>query len=529
MATTAVARSRREVLAIGKGRCMSMSAEGGERGSRDTTLEPVSRPRSTAEIDDVRADTGAREFDLNPRVILAGLLFVMSFVFVLALAAQPLHNFDTYFHLRFGQEFLRGHWSLRDPGSVSSFATQSWLPTQWLPEVVMAKTEDWLGLAGVAWLSGLQIVALVFTLYLVARRHAEPVLVAALMLPTLAACSIGLTARPQVLSYLFIAITLGAWLRTQEDGRARWWLIPLTWVWAMCHGMWPVGIGLGVVALLGLALDRAVDRKRWARLALVPLGSAVAAAVTPVGPALYGAVLGVGGRSHFFSEWQSPDYDHVPAAMAVAVCLVIALLLMLRASRRSWTHTLFLLVAGGCAVQSYRTLPIAAIILLPLVAAAGQSLLSSNAARIRRPERIAVLGAGALALVVLAVLVPHTSDQPPVEGAWVDPTLSALPAGTGVLTSWEEGSYLMWAHPQLDLLMHGYGDTFTIDELQRNEDILTLQPGWDSELRATGVTTAVLEPDDQLAYALRHQEGWHVVQRSADLEMLTAPAGWSAG
>ena len=51
--------------------------------------------------------------------------------------------------------------------------------------------------------------------------------------------------RPQVLSYLLIALTVGAWLRTWDDGRLRWWLVPVTWLWAMLHGMWPIGIGLG--------------------------------------------------------------------------------------------------------------------------------------------------------------------------------------------------------------------------------------------------------------------------------------------
>jgi hypothetical protein len=62
---------------------------------------------------------------------------------------RPLTNTDTYFHLRFGHEFLHG-WSLRHPGSVSTFATADWVPTQWLSEIVMAKTEDWFGLPGVA-------------------------------------------------------------------------------------------------------------------------------------------------------------------------------------------------------------------------------------------------------------------------------------------------------------------------------------------------------------------------------------------
>jgi hypothetical protein len=300
----------------------------------------------------------------------------------------------------------------------------------------------------------------------------------------------------------------------------------MTWLWAMCHGMWPVGIGLGVVAVGGLALDRATDRPGLLRAAGVPVASAVVAALTPVGPGLYGAVLGVGDRAHYFSEWQTPDFGHIFAAQALVVFFGLTLVLMLRAGRPSWTTLLLLLVAGGSAVQSYRTLPIAAIILLPLAARAAQSLVSSEHRPVGRIERAAVAGTGVAALALLALMVPATADRPPAQGSWVDPALSALPAGTPVLTSFQDGSYLMWSHPQLDLLAHGYGDTFTVPELRRNNDILTLEPGWVSELRSTGVTIAVLDPDSGLAYSLQHQEGWQVEHRSSALEMLRAPADW---
>ena len=88
---------------------------------------------------------------------MAGGLYLALLIAMGRAVATPLSNTDTYFHLRFGAEFLDG-WSLRHPGSVSSFATASWVPTQWLPEVVMARTEQWFGLAGVAWLFGLMIV-----------------------------------------------------------------------------------------------------------------------------------------------------------------------------------------------------------------------------------------------------------------------------------------------------------------------------------------------------------------------------------
>ena len=154
-------------------------------------------------------------------------------------AAQPLDNLDTYFHLRFGHEFLTGAWSLRHPGSVSTFATADWVPTQWLPQVVMAQVEEWFGLPGVAWLSGLLFLSLALAVYVACRRQAEPLVAAIVVSLTLVACTPGMSMRPQQISYLLVVVTTAAWLRARETGRAPWLLVPLTWVWTMCHGMWP--------------------------------------------------------------------------------------------------------------------------------------------------------------------------------------------------------------------------------------------------------------------------------------------------
>src|SRR3954465_4049310 len=173
-----------------------------------------------------RASSGFVTLVARPVVPLATLAVV--FVVMVRTAATPLSNPDAYFHLRFGREFLDG-WSLRDPGSVTTQATAHWVPTQWLPEIVMAKLDDWFGLAGVAWLAGLQVMGLVAALWVAARRRAEPLLAVALVMAALLGSSIGLSARPQVISYVLVVITVDAWLRTADDGRARWWLVPMTW------------------------------------------------------------------------------------------------------------------------------------------------------------------------------------------------------------------------------------------------------------------------------------------------------------
>jgi hypothetical protein len=159
--------------------------------------------------------------------VLAGGLVVGILAVLVRVAAAPLANTDTYFHLRFGAEFLH-HWSLVDPGSVSTFATRTWLPTQWLPEIAMAKMEAWFGLAGVAWLFGVQLVSLAVGLYVVSRRWVAPLTAGLLTVVALLASSSGLSMRPQTWSFLLVAVTAAAWFRTREDGRLRWWLVPVT-------------------------------------------------------------------------------------------------------------------------------------------------------------------------------------------------------------------------------------------------------------------------------------------------------------
>jgi hypothetical protein len=174
-----------------------------------------------------------------------------------------------------------------------------------------------------------------------------------------------------------------------------------------------------------------------------------------------------------------------------------------------------------------RTVPVGAAMLAPLAAGPLQALVGR-----RKPvevrERWAVLGGSALTLVVLGLAVPHTSDQPLSEPAWTEPALSSLPPGTKVLNDWGLGGYLMWRYPQLDLVMHGYGDTFTTAELTRNNNMLLVKPGWQHDLRDTGARVAVLRPRTMLASELITQEGWRIVHASDSLEMLKAPAGWQS-
>ena len=442
------------------------------------------------------------------------------------LAAQPLGNLDTYFHLRFGHEFLSGDWSLRDPGSVSSLATADWVPTQWLSEVVMAQTEDWFGLAGVAWLSGFLFLTLALVVYWACRRRAEPAVAALLVVLALIACTSGISMRPQLVSYVLVVVTIAAWQRAGDTGRVPWLLVPVTWVWTMCHGMWPVGIVIGVVAVLGLSLDRAHPRRTLARMAAVPVLSAAVSLLTPAGAGLFPAVLRVGSRARYFYEWNPPDYTKPWVATLVIILALAVVPRLRRAERVPWLDVLLLGLAAGCAVYSMRTVPVAACLAAPLAAAALQPAVGARPSVLRR-ERLLVVGGALLALATLAVLVPHTADEPRDTPAWLDGALGDLPAGTRVIDDSGFGGYLMWRFPQLDVVVHGYGDLYTDDELERNADIEGVRAGWVELVQDTDAAYAVLPPNSPLAYNLREVEGWTVLQHSDDLELLAPPPGWS--
>ncbi len=457
------------------------------------------------------------------RLVVPLLVLVGTLVALVVNTARPLTNTDTYFHLRFGEEFL-GPWSLRHPGSVSTFATRPWVPTQWLSEVLMARTEQWFGLGGLAFLSGLLEIALLVALYVVARRRADAWSAMPVTAVALWTMQYGLSMRPQVVSYLLVAVVTGAWLQTSDDHRVRWWLVPLVWLWAMLHGMWPVGLAISGVTVVGLALDRA-PLPVVARAAGVTLASAVAAALTPIGPPLYGAIAAVGSRRSYFVEWQQPTLVSWEA-LGLTVLVVATLVGWWRRGSLSWTEVVLLVLAVGLAVWSRRTVPVAAAMLTPLAAGALQGL-AGRRTPVDRRERRTVAVAVTLAVGALAVAVPFTSADPPEQPSWVDPALSALPAGTKVLDDWAYGGYLMWRHPQLDLMMHGYGDTFTTAELDRNQRLLALGPGWENDLRESGARVAVLRPS-ALSDVLAGREHWVVEHSSPDLVMLRAPTDWSA-
>jgi hypothetical protein len=382
----------------------------------------------------------------------------------------------------------------------------------------MYRFDRWFGLAGVAWLSGAWFVALAGTLLVTCRRHASPVVASSIAAFALLACNSGLSPRPQVLSYILVAVVVDAWIRTGSDGRPRWWLIPLTWLWAMLHGMWILGVVTSVVAAAGVSLDSSRPRRARLSYLAIPVGMAVAAAITPVGPRLYSAVVLVGSRGTTYSEWRPADFSD-PYNALFAVMLITSVALALRTGESSWLRIGLTLLTVGWALYSLRTVPFGAVTIAPLLA---RQLAAHTTpwSRVARAEKLAVGVAGSLALVSLGLTAPSAGEIH--EPSWVRPALTALPPGTPIIADLGQAGYLVWRYQNLSPIMTGYGEMYTEDEIQDYKVLMTLRPGWDQELRRIGPEWALVDPELPIAYALTHLEHWRTVASSTDLVLLTS-------
>lgn len=462
--------------------------------------------------------SSAPRFPLLARIapLLGGVLLA---ALLAALARRAFRAFDTFFHLRFGEEF-RHDWSIAHPGQLSTASSADWVPTQWLSQVALSWISDRAGTTGLVVTFAVVVVAFAAAVHLLLRRRTGPGTAVVLTTLVVLGCLPSLSLRPQLLSYVFVVLVIAAWDRARITGRAPWLLVPLSWVWAMSHGMWILGVGTTAVLAVGACWERRPERRAAVALLAVPVAMLVAALLTPVGPRLLGAVALVGSRADHFAEWSAPELISLGTA-PVTLLLGAAVLLMVRRPDVRPYDIALLALGGGFAVYSGRTLPLAAVVLAAVVATELSALRTTPRPPVRRPE-LAVLAALAIAVVALAPTQSQL-DDPATDVRPFRDRLGALTPGSVVLTDRTTGAVLLWTEPTLDVPLHGYGDVYTDAELDRYDDLEALVPGWDATLAELSPTAALLPEDTPLAGGLRTL-GWTVVQRDDDLVYLVPPA-----
>lgn len=436
-----------------------------------------------------------------------------------AIAAGPVGDPDTWWHLRLGEEF-RGNWSLGDPGQLSPFATRPWFATQWTLELLASYFEQAFGIAGVSWLAGVGVLALGFAVFVACRLEASPLPAALATVLALIGASQGMAPRPQLAGFVFAVVVTGAWLRTERDLKPRWWLIPLAWLWACTHGLWFTSVIIGLAVVVGLLLDRRVTWREIPRFLAIPILSLVAAGITPVGPKLLIAPLATSGMAPFVTEWQSPSFTQ-PAVATTAVMLMLTVVTWSRGIEASWSRLLLLILAAGWTVLSYRTVALGAVIAAPLLAAALQSWLKG---RSREPvslgERKCILLGALVCMVGLTIAVPTLSERDEPESRALNAALDALPDGTIVYNDYAVGGWLTWKHRNIAPVVDGMTDAYEVSHVAGYVETSRLRKDWYRFITKTGAEYALLYQEAPLAIELQNHMGWVSVASGRGLPIM---------
>ena len=449
---------------------------------------------------------------------------------LLRLASAPIADPDTWWHLRLGHDLSASGLQWSSVQHWSPFATEAWDPSAPLSDIVFFRAEDWFGLPGVAWLFGLGLLAMLAAAYLCCRSVAADLPAVLATVVMVAGASGSMTPRPQIVSFVLIPIVVCVWLRTEKDHTPRWWLIPLTWVWAMCHGYWFIGVLVGLTFAGGMALSARLAGGRLIspesrRLLAVPLLSLGAAMLTPVGPGLVLAPARVGERGQFVEEGMRTAFNNrVHPWLVLAMILIVAAIWAIKRLDVSVSRVGLLVMSVGWLLIAERTVAVAAILMAPLLASAVQSLISERSTDpwVTKRGILAFMGAAGLGLAVLALVVPHTAGDPDDVPTGFDERLRSQPADAVVLNEYTVGGWLAWQYPQIHVAIDPLADAYSVDYLRSYRDMLRARGDWTQFVEDTDPDLAVLREADPITPALT-DAGWKVEATDGPFVLMTPP------
>jgi hypothetical protein len=449
----------------------------------------------------------------SPVAILAAV--ILAFFVVLTVVRGPI-DADFWWHLTTGRLVLDG-------GAVPavdpfSFAYDGpWVAHEWLGEVLIAALVDAVGFPVTAGVFGVGTAAalLVPAVALVRRGTAVRALLPWIVIGAYTLASFA-TVRPQVLSWLLLALLMAILMRLDaRDRMLPWVVIPLMLVWANLHGLYVIGLGvIGVYVAFSLVGRTPLAPRRWTAAGMLA-GAAVASVITPAGPA--GLIYPLrylrqdDWGTAFIAEWQSVDFTD-PRQWGIAL-LIVGVLLLGRRPTSGWLATVAVLGLAA-AVIAVRNAPLAIVMSMPMLATALNAWLGPPrglSAGWARQRRLMELGAAAVVIVALFIVLPLSAsgDEETAFPVEAFDRLESTDPHARLLVDYDWGGYAIHR-------IHDDGGSVFIDgrsdmyPREIFEDYLALRaagPGWERLADQYAVDAILMPPSAPLVDAAR-RSGW---------------------
>ena len=444
---------------------------------------------------------------------------LFDFVFVLWVTVIPIAlgnrvlstDGDLPRHLRLGEWMIANRAMLTTDNFSFTREGHPFVAFEWGSEVIYAAVHRLGGLAGVAVLAYITVMAAA----LLGASH--------------------WVARPHLFTMLLVVILLTRLEEVKE--RPLWWFAPLFWVWSNMHGGFVYGLVLIGMYVAGDVVEWWVSGRsaEW-RDRLGYHGLALALAIG-------GVILNANGYRLFLhlvtffgqpllmdktQEFNSPDF-HVLGGKLFLYTLA-AILTGLALSRRRPTAPVLFVLLGNLAfsLQAQRNIELFALTALPLMAwhLDPDWRKIPGLGRIRRAfeqesdaqHRGVPSVIFGVEMVVLALfgarfagkeIVPSTFDPK------VFPVTAVARARGEHLTGriysefiW--GGYLLYGWPEQKVFIDGGTDHYGEDLVRQHIRLMTLQPEWRDVLTHWDISLALLATEAPLAHERAREPGWRV-------------------
>ncbi|MBI2469178.1 MAG: hypothetical protein HYV62_15400, partial [Candidatus Rokubacteria bacterium] len=312
-----------------------------------------------------------------PRAVRLG-LYGLTLLAVFAVALSSFTRFDFWWYLKAGEYIVQTRSVPQgDPFSFTA-PGRPWINHMWLTQVVLYLLYESVGRIPIL-VGKSALVAAVFGVVLATclRRGVHPLLAVSVTALAALAGQGYWHARPQILTYLFMAIYLHLLQEGWERRLRRLVWLPLIMVaWANLHAGFVTGLGLLGLIVLGETIARllAPGRGGWRPLATLALISAAAGGASLLNPFGIRAVLFplevVSSREFMTTtiEWFSPNFHDPQYRPFEAMLLLLFAGLALGGSRLRVTDVILAVTLTHLGLSSIRHIPLFAVGVAPILA-----------------------------------------------------------------------------------------------------------------------------------------------------------------
>lgn len=427
---------------------------------------------------------------------------------LLTVRRQP--DVDLWLHLRIGDLLLHGGRFGELPDPLALLPDRPYVPTQWLAQASMSGIYTLGGMTAIQVLRIVLVVVLVGLILVACRTVAGPAAAAAATTIAAFASSASWGERPQLLGMVLLGVTVALWWRALVLGRLPWVLVPVTWFWACIHGTWLFGIALGVLFVVGAALDRTWRGRALLEATAVPAASLVVGAITPLGIATLTEPFRVSEAARLFvSEWQRPTLTN-PLLVVMLVAAAISLASLVVRSPHRWVRGLMTLAGALLALWMVRTIASGAVVLAPALAM-GLTVLGTSRKdgrqKVSSSEWSVWVVAGVIAAGVGVWNVARTDWLPPVSGV-VAAALGGLSPDTPLAVDGRAVGWVQLTHPDLRPMKDLRAEVYSLRTTREYKVFQEAEPGWQQYVTDHDIRAVLADRKEPLDSALAKDGAW---------------------